>query len=87
MAAVVAALGYQPPGRPPVEEMGDEGEAAQDDKWYGGVRGERRNSVGTKTKGSYHPKVFLFKISPSKGRGGLILYFKIFYTILLCVLF
>lgn len=39
MAAVVAALGYQPPGSLPVEEMGDEGEEAQDERWYGGVRG------------------------------------------------
>lgn len=44
MAAVVAALGYQPPGSLPVEEMGDEGEEAQDERWYGEVRGERRNS-------------------------------------------
>jgi hypothetical protein len=52
-------------------------------RWHGGVRGERRDSVGTKTMGSYLPKGFLSKTS-SKGRGGLILYFKISCTILHC---
>ena len=44
MAAVVAALGYQPLGSPPVEEMGD-GEEALEERWHGGV-GER-SSRGT----------------------------------------
>lgn len=74
MAAVAAALGYQPPGSPPVEEMGDEGEEAQDERWYGGGRGEGRNSVGTKAKGSYHPKGSCVGFLPAKAGEGL------FYT-------
>lgn len=49
MAAVVAALGYQPLGSPPVEEMGDDGEEAQEERWHGGV-GERRSSMGTERR-------------------------------------
>lgn len=42
MAAVAAALGYQPWGSPPVETMGDDGVEAIGTKMsgYGGIRGE-----------------------------------------------
>lgn len=55
MAAVAAALGYQPWGSPPVEEMGDDGEEATGRKisGYGGgnQRRERKGIVQDKDKG------------------------------------
>lgn len=63
MTAVAAALGYQPWGSPPVEEMGDDGEEGTGWKMsgYGGIRGEEQRGVGIL------PGAFNLSWAPEKG--------------------